>query len=142
MRKRQFFEPNNLNKSIIIMICVALTSVLIKIQQGEIQNLSSWEEILDVKNWANPFFVFFAVFNIIEDEKQCKQALISLIILIVFTVVPTLIEGFGIIDFDIIREVQTGRIAGFAEANQYATFLVLFTPILLSKLFVSRKAND
>ena len=132
LKKRQFFEPNNLNKSIIIMICVALTSVLIKIQQGEFTNLNLWEEILDVKNWADPFFVFFAIFNIIENEKQCKQGILGLVFLVIISVIPTLFVAFGIMNFEIIEEKQRGRAAGFAEANQYATFLVLFLPILLS----------
>jgi O-antigen ligase len=140
LRKRQFFEPNNLNKPVILMICVALFSVLIKISIGEIPNLSLLQEILDVKNWANPFFIFFAIFNLIEDEKQCKRAILSLTLLVMVTTTPMLIESFGIIDFNIIREVQGGRSAGFGEANQYASFLVLVFPLFMSYFLFPKNA--
>jgi O-antigen ligase len=141
-RKRQLFEPNNLNKPVIIMIWVALISVLIKIQIGEIPTLSLWEEIQDVKNWSNPFFVFFAVFNTIDDEKECKNAIMGLIFFVILTVVPTLIEAFKIIDFEVIREIQPGRSAGFAEANNYATFLMLFFPILFSNFLFQKNLTN
>ena len=141
LRRHQFFQPNNLNKSIILLICIALFSVLIKIQLGEIPITSLLEEIQDVKNWINPFFVFFAVFNVIEDEKQCKQALMGLIFIIVFIGVTTLIDGFGIIDFDIIKRSTDWKNSRFRRSQPICDFFSAFHPNFVVLFFISKQTS-
>ena len=138
LKKKRFFEPNNLNMYLIIMIFVVLNSIFIKLLIGEIPNLHLWKEILDVKNWANPIFIFFLLFNLLVTEKECEVAISSLILLVLVTAIPMLIEVFGFMQFNIIRDVQAGRSAGLAEANQYASLLVLVLPLLFSNVLFKK----
>ena len=139
MQTRRLFRPNNLNIYLLIMIAVALNSTFIKIILGEIPDLNLRQELLDVKSWCNPFIIFFCIFNLIETQEQCKQIIFALIFFIMITVIPMMIEVFGLMDFSLIRDVQPGRSAGFAEANQYASFLVLFIPLFLTKILYQRR---
>ena len=127
-----------MNMYLIIMIFVVLNSIFIKLLLNEIPNLNFWTEIEDVKNWANPIFIFFILFNLLESEKECKIAISSLILLVLVTAIPMLIEVFGFMQFDMIRDVQHGRSAGLGEANQYASLLVLFLPLLFSNVLLKK----
>ncbi len=132
LNKRKLFERNNVNRYLILLILIVLFSIPVKMILNEILHINLWHEIINLKNWANPIILFFILFNIIEDKKTCDFAMVGLILLLIVTVSTMLLHTSGIMELDIIRNVQAGRSAGFAEANQYATYLVLFIPLLLS----------
>ena len=138
-KTRKLFEINNLNIYLFLIVLIAFLSVPIQIIKAEIPGRSLMTGILDVKNWANPLIIFLCLINTLK-KKQIKYALMGLIIFVIITVIPLLIDVFGITKLSFIRDVQPGRAAGFAEANQYASFLVLFLPIILS-LFLFQKGS-
>ena len=134
IKNHRIIQPVSINKYIVLMIMIAIFSVFVKILYGELTKISLKNNILDVKNWANPFLYFFLFYNIIDDEKVCIRGLSALITLLIVTNVTMLLQTFGFISFEMIQDksIATGRWAGFAEMNQYATFLVLLAPIPLS----------
>ena len=136
---KRLFKPNNLNIYLFLIVFIAMLSNPIKIITDEIPDQNLLRGILDIKNWADPFILFFCLVNLFGNEKHTKQALSGLIIFVIITVAPMLIDVFGITKLGIIRDVQPGRSAGFAEANQYASFLVLFLPLFISLFLVQKK---
>jgi len=132
IHKRKLFERNNVNFYLILMMFLLILSIPVKILLREIPHINLWHEIMFFKTWSNPIILFFILFNIVEDEKTCNLVIVGLIFLLFLTVSTMLLNSFGIMKFDVIRKVQPGRSAGFAEANQYAAYLVLFIPLLFS----------
>jgi len=118
IKTRKLFEPNDVNKYLILMIFVVLASIPIKILLDEIPNISVMKEIINAKSWTNPLILFFILVNIIDNEKTWNNIQLGLVLFLLLTVLST----------------------GFAEANQYAGFLVLFIPLLLS-FFLNQKSS-
>jgi O-antigen ligase len=136
--KRKLIEANNVNKWLILMIFVVIASIPVKMLLGEIPNISILHEVFALKNWVNPFILFFILFNIVDDEKTCKRTLLGLVVLLMITVSSMLLVTFGVTQVGMLKAVHGGRSAGFAEPNQYASYLVLFIPLLLSSFLFQR----
>jgi len=130
--KRKFYDPSNLNKYLLLFILVGMVSIMVKIWNGEIQNISILGEIVSLKNWANPFIIFFVVFNVINHENTCNNVLFGLVFLLCITVASMFLVIFGVADIGIVKLTHEGRASGFGNANTYASYLVLFLPLLLS----------
>jgi len=139
VKKRKVFEPNNVNKYLILMIVVVLVSIPIKILLDEIPNISLMGEIIMAKNWTNPLILFFILVNIIDNEKACNNIQMGLVLFLLFTVLSMLLIIYEVVEIGTLR-VDSGRSAGFSEANQYAAFLVLFIPLLFS-FFLNQKSS-
>ena len=73
--QRKFFDSNNVNKYLMLIIFIGLVSIPVKIWFAEIPNTSVLNEIIYWKNWADPFILFFVLFNIIDDEKSVRRTL-------------------------------------------------------------------
>ncbi len=140
IKNRKIVEPHKVNKYLLLMVLVMLVAIPIKILGGEIPNVSISNELIYVKNWLNPILLFFVLFNIVDDEKTCKRALLGLIALLAITVSSQFLGVFGIIEYDIARLAKQGRVAGLGDANDYASLLVLFIPLLLSSFLFKRGA--
>jgi O-antigen ligase len=139
IKTRKLFEPNDVNKYLILMIFVVLVSIPIKILLDEIPNISVMEEIIYAKNWTNPLILFFILVNIIDNESTLNNIQLGLVLFLFLNVLSTLLVTYGVVEIGTVR-VHMGRSAGFAEANQYAAFLVLFIPLLLS-FFLNQKSS-
>lgn len=129
--KRRIIETNNVNKYLILFVLVIVTSIPIKILLDEIPEINLFHEIVTLKNWMNPLLFFFALSIIIDDERTCKRSLWGLIALLVLTVSAVLLAMFDIVTIGTV-EVSHGGRAGVGDQNQYAAFLVLLMPLLLS----------
>ena len=141
IKNRRIIQPNNVNIYIVFLVLIAGFSILIKLLLGEVPIRSLKTEFFDLKTWANPFLFFFVFYNIIDNERVCKLGIIGLIYFLVLTLLPMLLQAFGISRLDMIGDfsAQSERFAGFAEANQYATFLVLLAPLSFT-YFLFRKS--
>ena len=139
VRKRKLFEPTSVNKYLILMFFVDVNSVLVKIALSEIQNINILDELIAVKNWANPFLLFFIIFNTVHDENTCKRILLGLVVLLVVTVSTTLLITFGGIEIGMLEVREDQRSSGFANPVEYASYLVLFTPLLFSLLLFEKR---
>ena len=142
IKNRKIVEPHKVNKYLLLMVLIMLVAIPIKILGGEIPNISISNELIYVKSWANPILLFFVLFNIVDDEKTCKRALLGLIALLVITVLSQLLGAFGIIEYGAARFAIDGdsRVSGLGDVNDYASFLVLFIPLLLSSFLFKRGA--
>lgn len=138
IKTRKLFEPNDVNKYLILMIFVVLVSIPIKILLDEIPNISVMKEIINAKSWTNPLILFFILVNIIDNEKTWNNIQLGLVLFLLLTVLSTLLVTYGVVEIGTLR-AHKGRSAGFAEANQYAGFLVLFIPLVLS-FFLNQKS--
>lgn len=130
--ERKPFDPNNVNKYLILMILVMLLSIPIKMLLGEISNVSVLKEIIYLKSRINPFIIFFVVFNTLSDVKTCKRALFALLLFMAFTLSTALLNKYGITEFAMLNVHKMGRTSGFGNPNAYASYLVLFFPLVLS----------
>jgi len=139
IKTRKLFEPNDMNKYLILMIFVVLVSIPIKILLDEIPNISVMKEIIFAKSWTNPLILFFILVNIIDDKSTCNNTQLGLVLFLLVTVSSTLLVTYGVVEIGNLR-VHDGRATGFAESNQYAGFLVLFIPLLFS-FFLNQKSS-
>ena len=137
IKTRKLFEPNDVNKYLILMIFVVLVSIPIKILLDEIPNIRVMKEIINAKSWANPLILFFILFNIIDDKSTWNNIQLGLVLFLLLTVFSTLLVTYGVVEIGRLS-VHKGRVAGFGETNQYAAFLVLFIPLLFS-FFLNQK---
>lgn len=136
--KQKLFEPNNINKFLFVLVLVFAFSIPIKIMLGEVQNIKISQEIIIFKNICEPLLLFFILFNLLETELDCRRAIRGLLILLILTLLTMFLVTFGIIEFGRIRvysgEYSAGRSSGFGNPNDYASYLVLFIPLILSSL--------
>jgi len=134
--KRKLWEPNNINKSLFMLILVFAFSILIKIMLGEVQIIRISQEIIILKNLCEPFLLFFIIFNLLETEEDCQRAIRGLLILLVLTLLTMFLVTSGIIEFGRLKvysgEYSAGRSSGFGNPNDYASYLVIFIPLILS----------
>jgi O-antigen ligase len=141
VQRRKIFMPNNINKLLTLMGLVVLMSIFVKILRGEIPNISIMNEVLGFKGWLNPVLLFFILFNIIDDEKTCNQALLGLCFLFLALILTQLSATFGITDYAARSMDKHGRAGGFGAAGEYAITLVLFFPFVLSGSFLYKRSN-
>ena len=136
--RSQIIYPNMINKYILLLIIYVGLSIPIKLLLNEVPNVSLYEELVTLKNWSNPYILFFVLYNTINDEKTCYRLLTAIMIFLMVTVVSTLIVYSGLLHMGMLN-VQKGRSAGFAEPNQYAALLALFVPIFYDKLIFGKQ---
>jgi len=133
IKTRKLFEPAKVNKYLVLLFLVVLVSIPMKYLMNELPNLSLYEELVSLKGWLNPILVFFILYNVLDDEKQCRYAMGGLLVFLVVTIVSAIAVytgGFELGKLKIAKE----RSAGFAEPNQFAAYLVLFVPLFISGL--------
>ena len=138
VQKKKFFEYCNVNKYLILMILVAFISMFLKLSYHEIPNISLKSELVSLKDWADPYIVFFILYNIIDDEKTCKNILFGLIVFLFVTAISTPLISLGIFKFVKTYNFYQGRAGGFTEPNQYASYLVLFIPLAITYFIFSK----
>ncbi len=132
VRKKKIFNPNKLNKYLIILFCVVAASIPVKYLLNEVPHESLFQELIYLKGWLNPVLLFFILYNTLDNERHCRLALGGLLVFFTITVLSTIGESTGILHIGKLKIVQESRSAGFAEPNQYAAYLVLFLPLLFS----------
>jgi O-antigen ligase len=130
--QRKFFESNNVNTYLMLMIFIALVSIPLKIWHGEIPSEGVLNELIHWKDWADPLILFFILFNVIDDERSCKGVLLGLILFLFITALTTPLISLGVIHIRKLPDFYYGRASGFSDPNQYASFLVLFIPLVLT----------
>jgi len=126
-------EYNNINKYILFLIYLLIISIPVKFIHSEVRNISILQDMVALKSWINPLIIFFILYNIIQDEDTCKRVMLGLIVFLIVTVLSTQIAAFGLIDFLSDKMIKNGRVAGFVEPNQYASYIVLFVPLILTQ---------
>ena len=135
-RKGTLYQRNNVNKYLILIIFIIVVSIPIRFLVSEIPGTPGLlDEIVSIKVFVNPWLFFFLISHIIEDKRTCERAILGLIILLAVTVLTVLIQWYTGIELGTQNYMIEGRSAGFGDSNQYAGFLVLLLPILLTPVF-------
>jgi O-antigen ligase len=134
---RAINRRSNPYKYLIILTVVMVCSVVVKWILGQVP-IEPLEEIILFKDWLNPFLCLFIVFTLVDDEKSALRVIYALAIVLVATILAELLVTYGLMSIGRIQVTIEGRAAGFAEANQYAAYLVLMLPLLVSFFFLSK----
>lgn len=137
------FNRNTLNKYLLFMLICIVISIFPSLLSPEADIRVLKKHLVTFKTFINPWIVFFLITHIIDNKRTCKKTLIGLIILLVVTVLTASVESFTGIDLGTQKSGVSyeGRVAGFAEANQYAAFLGLLLPLLLSSMMLQQKLS-
>jgi O-antigen ligase len=141
-RQQQLYLPTNINKYIVLLVSLVLLSLL-PVFSGYVRPKTGIiPVIVAFKGLVNPWLFFFFVSHIINSKNECRKSIWGLLILLVVNLITTLLSSYGLIDIGPqTGRKYTGRASGFAEANQYAAFIVLLIPQFLSMLFTEKDAR-
>jgi len=137
-RKGTLFQRNNLNKYLVLIIFIIMLSIPLKFLLNEIPGRPGLDEIVGFKDFVDPWLFFFLISHIIEDKRTCERAILGLIVLLAVTVLTMLVQWYTGFDLGTQAHIAAyeGRSTGFAEANQYAGFLVLLLPLFLTSVML------
>lgn len=139
IKKRKIFESNRVNKYLFLLFVVICVSIPLKYLLNEVPDLNLFEEMVSLKELLNPILLFFIFYNLINDMKSCKHVMAGLIVFLIITMISTFAISTGLFQFGYLNVVSK-RSSGFGEPNQYASYLVLFLPLLFSgALFADTK---
>lgn len=136
--KARLLRWNRINSYLTILIFIVIISIPYKIIIEDLPYSYLKSALISLKIWINPLLIYFIIFNLIEDEKTCKRALLGLIILLSITALSTPLISLKIIDIGANFSFYQGRAAGFAEPNQFAGYLVLFIPLILNYVLYNK----
>ena len=142
INEKKLFQPNNVNRYLLLMILIMAFSVINKVFLHEIPHISITKDIIYFKGHIDPFILFFVMFNIINDVSTCKRVLFALLLLFSITLLTAVLQKYGIAQFSNVHVHgvdEMERISGFANANEYASYLVLFIPLVLSNLLFRKE---
>jgi O-antigen ligase len=138
--QKSLFNRNGANVYMILLIFFILVSNFIEVLSFDhLSNIRQFKilkyQIVNLKNFLNPWIYFFFLAHILKSKKDCRNAILGIIILVFVTAATGLVDQFTALNLG--TKVQglsyeEGRSAGFGEANQYAAFLVLALPIVFS----------
>ncbi|MDD2389426.1 MAG: O-antigen ligase family protein [Desulfobacterales bacterium] len=130
--RRKIIEPNPLYKYLALMTFVVVISIVLKEIRGHAGDMILRDEMIALKSWLNPLVLFVVVYNIIDDEVTNSRVILGLMVLLAVTVTTTQLVTYGIVDPVSDKVFEDGRAAGFVEPNQYASYLVLFIPLIIT----------
>ena len=132
---------NTLNKYLLFMLIYLVISIFPSLLSPEADITTLKTYLVSLKQFINPWIIFFLIVHIIDNKKTCKNTMLGLTILLVITVLTMIIDNLTSIDLGTHQKgfSYIGRSAGFSEVNQYAAFLVLLLPLYLSSMLFQNK---
>jgi len=128
---RKIVESNPIYKYLALVVFVVVFSIPLKVVCGNFRDVIIMDEVMILKEWITPFVLFFVLFNIIKDETTCRHVIWGLMVFLAVTVLTTQLVSLGVVAPATDKVFQNGRAAGFVEPNQYASYLVLFIPLII-----------
>jgi O-antigen ligase len=138
-----FFQQNNLNRYLFILMVMTGISIFSNLYGYGIKETSLFQEMRSYKGLITSWLFFFLITSIIRNKTDCERSLSALILFLLATVFAVVIENFLGVDLGTHKTATSykGRSAGFAEANQYAAYLILFLPLFVSFIFLHEKPS-
>lgn len=86
--------------------------------------------------------VLLVFFYGVSDTRRALWLLRGITWLVILANVITVVEGLGFLDFGIVRVRDDGRVGGtIGNANQFASFLVLFLPAIVAMYWTAKGRN-
>ena len=139
LSKRKLIENLDIYKYIVMLVIASGCSIFIKQILGEVPNINMRHEIIKFKNWVDPFIVFIVFFSILDKKSTIKATILGLIIFVNLTSITTPLISTGILSIGHSNIKFAGRAAGFGGENEYASFIVLFIPLVLSYFLFNKR---
>lgn len=137
--QKRLFLTTNINKYIFLLLCVVIISLLPVFAGYTHSKKGIILEIVKLKQLINPWLFFFFVSHIINNKNDCRKSIWGLIVLLVMNIFASLLSNFMPSEALTQKDIKhMGRVAGFSEVNQYAAFIVLLIPQLLSSTFLQK----
>lgn len=131
IRRRLNFQ-NKLNPLIFALIIVVASSIPIKLILKEVDSVNLKNDLVILKNWLEPFLLFYLFFSICDTKKLCNHAIACIVIVILMSVVMMFLDIFNVMSFASVHIGDSGRSSGFKNTNEYSIFLVIVLPLLFS----------
>lgn len=140
IKRRKIMISNRMNAPLMVYIYIAIVSIPIKILYDEVP-IYLLGEIVEFKNWLEPYLLFFIVYNVIRDEKTCRATIVALLALLFVTSLTAPLTSLGMAPGSYAAfEGHEGRASGFAtmNVNGFAMYLVLFIPFVLTNVLFKK----
>lgn len=134
--RRKFFIHHPSIVFILLFVLTVFLSTMLLLFSGKLPNFGVIQAFTSLKSWANPFILFFIVYNILYSEKICEHFLVGLLFFLVVTVFTMVFGAYGLLEFGSFYLVKFGRTSGFGDPNDYASFMVLLSPLLFTMFFL------
>jgi teichuronic acid biosynthesis protein TuaE len=135
---KKLINHNNLNIFLALITFYLFLSIPIKHLIDELNTEGVLQDILAIKQWIEPWLLFFVFCNIINNKKIMRITITGCLIVLVISIMTMLLNVFNIVTIGAVRTLHEGRAAGLAEPNQYAAALVLFLPLILTFLIINK----
>lgn len=140
IKRRKLMIGNRLNAPLLVYVYIAIISIPIKMLYDEVP-FYLLGEVVEFKNWLEPYLLFFVVYNVIRDEKTCRVTLVAMLVMLMLTslMAPLTSLGIGTGSYAAFAGHE-GRASGFAtmNVNGFAMYLVLFIPFVLSNVLFKK----
>lgn len=123
---------NSVNMPIVLFVLYCLASLVATAMLKVVPGYSMYGEFIFFKNYMDPYILFIITYSILHDEQSIKNLLAALVAVMVVFVAITILSSFNILSVGRVTiDERWGRTSGaFAEANQFAAYLVTFIPLL------------
>lgn len=139
IKKRSFIEWNEIYKYMLLFIFLALISVPLKMLFWKLNRVNIIQEIVQLKNMAENFTLFFVLYNLLENKKLCIISLWGLMALFLIGNMTMLLDWYNVINLPGINKSWLEESSGFGNPNDYAAYMLLFLPLLFSKLLITKE---
>ena len=140
--KKKLSESSGINIYIILLISFVIFSIPYQMLFNNELVQNPIADIIMLKKWLNPFIIFFCIYNILNNENTCKKTLYSLNAILLLSALITPLYSIGFLNEHVKFDFYEGRAAAFAEPNQYAAYLVLFFPMVITHTLFSNKVSS
>lgn len=123
---------NRVNMPIVLFILYCLASLLTTAMFKVVPDYATTRELILFKSYMDPYILFIVAYSVLHDERSIKSLLLALVVTMAVFVAITVLSSFGILSVQRVTvDERWGRTSGaFAEANQFAAYLVAFLPLL------------
>lgn len=138
--QKYLYNRNKINIYLLLFGCFIILSNFVEIltydNMSNIKQLKALkQQIIFFKNYINPWIYFILLVHIFQSKKECQNAILGIMILVFLTAATGLIDQFTTINLGTKvhgLSYEEGRSSGFGEVNQFAAFLVLLLPVVMS----------
>lgn len=133
-------EKHPINLPIIGFFIYCFLSLFLKYIYYDGSNALILKDIIYFKSYMDPFIMSIIVFNLVNNIREIKFILFSLLALLLIFNLMAIFDFYGIFDIEqIAMDLRLGRSSGaFSESNQFAAYIALFIPFCLNTFFNDR----
>jgi O-antigen ligase len=136
--QKSLYNRNSINVYLILLGFFILVSNFIEVLSydnfSNAQQMSLLKyQIVRLKKFVNPWIYFILLLHVLQSKKECRNAILGLMILVFVTAATVAVDQHTAIDLGTMSDSSyaMGRASGFADVNEYAVFLVVVLPTIM-----------